>query len=146
MIYIKIMEVLKADAEQLSHRATNDLMERSEMTNLRKIPENVMYHRVFDVFSTLGYWLDRARSKKEIEEHFTGMGNERCREGIPGSEVVMFLMLIKRHLWLYLLDKHFFETSYELMKSLEMNNRIVLFFDRAILAVIREYERESRKG
>ena len=55
----------------------------------------------------------------------------------------MFLMLIKRHLWLYLLEKHFFESSYELMKSLEINNRIVLFFDRAILASTIGYERRA---
>jgi hypothetical protein len=57
----------------------------------------------------------------------------------------MFLMLIKRHLWLYLLEKHFFESSYELMKSLELNNRIVLFFDRAILASSIGYEEELVK-
>jgi len=78
-------------------------------------------------------------------KHFSDLGRKRFEDGIPLHEVIMFLMLIKRHLWLYLLEKHFFESSYELLKSLEMNNRVVLFFDRAILAASMGYEDELMK-
>ncbi len=145
MVYLKIMEVLKTDAEQLSRRVVNDLLNRGETEYHKKYSEDIMYERVFDVYSTLSYWLDRARPKEEIQKHFREMGKKRFEDGIPLHEVVMFLMLIKRHLWLYLLEKHFFESSYELMKSLDMNNRIVLFFDRAILAATVGYEDELMK-
>ncbi len=145
MIYLKIMEVLKSDAEQLSRRVVNDLLNRGETEYHKKYSQEIMYERVYDVYSTLGYWLDRARPKEEIRKHFSEIGKKRFEEGIPLHEVIMFLMLIKRHLWLYLLEKHFFENSYELMKSLEMNNRVVLFFDRAILAATMGYETELVK-
>ncbi len=145
MIYLKIIEVLKAEAPMLSKRVVKDLLERGETEYHRKFSEEVIYERVLDVYSTLGYWLDRGRPKKEVQKHFNEMGKKRFEEGIPLHEVVMFLMLIKRHLWLYLLEKHFFETPYELLKSLEMNNRIVLFFDRAILAATIAYEEELIK-
>jgi hypothetical protein len=145
MIYLKIMEVLKSDAEQLSRRVVNDLLNRGETEYHKKYSQEIMYERVYDVYSTLGYWLDRARPKEEIRKHFSEIGKKRFEEGIPLHEVIMFLMLIKRHLWLYLLEKHFFENSYELMKSLEMNNRVVLFFDRAILAATMGYEAELVK-
>jgi hypothetical protein len=54
-------------------------------------------------------------------------------------------MLIKRHLWLYTLEKHFFDTSYEFQQALEFNNRVVLFFDRAIYFTTMGYEKELRK-
>jgi hypothetical protein len=145
MIYLKIMEVLKADAEQLSKRVVKDLLTRGETEYHKKYSEDIMYERVYDVYSTLSYWLDRARPKEEIRKHFVELGKKRFQEGIPLHEVIMFLMLIKRHLWLYLLEKHFFESSYEIMKSLEMNNRVVLFFDRAILAASIGYEEELVK-
>lgn len=146
MIYLKMMELLKTDAEQLSKRVIKDLAERQETEFHRKFPEDIIHKRVYEVYSTLGYWLDRARSKQEIQKRFIDMGKDRFGEGVPLSEVIMFLMLVKRHLWLYLLEKHFFETPFELIKSLEMNNRIVLFFDRAILAAITGYEQEMTKG
>ncbi|HQI81889.1 MAG TPA: hypothetical protein PLR71_10065 [Deltaproteobacteria bacterium] len=139
------MEVLKTDAEQLARRVVNDLLNRGETEYHKKYSQEIMYERVYDVYSTLGYWLDRARPKEEIRKHFSELGKKRFEEGIPLHEVIMFLMLIKRHLWLYLLEKHFFESSYELMKSLEMNNRVVLFFDRAILAATMGYEAELVK-
>lgn len=145
MLYLKIMEVLKTDAEQLSKRVVKDLLTRGETEYHKKYSEEIMYERVYDVYSNLSYWLDRARPKEEIHKRFSDMGKKRFQDGIPLHEVVMFLMLIKRHLWLYLLEKHFFESSYELMKSLEMNNRIVLFFDRAILAASVGYEEELVK-
>jgi hypothetical protein len=145
MIYLKIMEVLKTDADHLSKRVVKDLLNRGETEYHKKYSEDIMYERVFDVYSTLGYWLDRARPKEEIRKHFRELGKKRFDDGIPLHEVIMFLMLIKRHLWLYLLEKHFFESSYELMKSLEMNNRVVLFFDRAILAASMGYEEELMK-
>jgi hypothetical protein len=145
MIYVKIMEVLKTDAGLLSKRVVKDLLDRGETEYHKKYSEDIIYERVYDVYSTLSYWLDRGRPKEEIHKRFTELGKKRFEEGIPLHEVVMFLMLIKRHLWLYLLEKHFFESSYELMKSLEMNNRIVLFFDRAILAATMGYEEELIK-
>lgn len=145
MIYLRMMELLNAEAGLLTKRVIKDLAERGETEFHRKFPPETMYKQVYDVYSTLGYWLDRARPKEEIQQRFTDLGKGRFKEGIPLQEVVMSLMLIKRHLWLYLLEKHFFETPYELLKSLEMNNRIVLFFDRAILAAITGYE-EMRAG
>lgn len=140
MIYLKMMELLNAEAGQLTKRVVKDLAERSETEFHKKISQDTMYKQIYDVYSTLGYWLDRARPKEEIQKRFTDLGKDRFRQGIPLHELVMSLMLVKRHLWLYLLEKHFFETPYEVIKSLEMNNRIVLFFDRAILAAIMGYE------
>jgi hypothetical protein len=145
MLYLKVMEVLKSDAEMLSRRVVKDLMTRGETDYHKKYSEDIMYERVYDVYGSLSYWLDRARPKEEIQKHFKEIGKKRFEDGIPMHEVIMFLMLIKRHLWLYLLEKHFFESSYELMKSLEINNRIVLFFDRAILAATIGYEEELVK-
>jgi len=145
MIYLKIMEVLKGDAELLSRRVVNDLLNRGETEYHRKYSEDLIYERVYDVYSTLGYWLDRARPKEEIYKHFSDLGKKRFDDGIPLHEVIMFLMLIKRHLWLYLLEKHFFESSYELLQSLEVNNRVVLFFDRAIYFTCLGYQEEELK-
>jgi len=142
MVYEKIMEVLRNDSAQLAQRVVQDLFERSETEFHTKFSKDIVYERVYDVYSTLSYWLDAARSNEEIRKHFLEMGKKRFKEGLPMHELIMFHMLIKRNLWLYLLEKHFFESTYELMKGLELNNRIVLFFDRAIVASVMGYEEE----
>ncbi|MDT8272942.1 MAG: hypothetical protein RRA35_07090, partial [Desulfomonilia bacterium] len=60
-------------------------------------------------------------------------------------EVILTFMLIKRYLWLYVREKHFFDSTYECYQALEMNNKVVLFFDRIIFIISRAYEEELRK-
>jgi hypothetical protein len=146
MIYLKIMELIKTDADELSRRVVRDVISRGETQYHKKFSDEFMYERVYDIYRGLNRWLDRATPKEEIQKFYKELGRKRFQEGIPLHEVIMFLMLIKRHLWLYLLEKHFIESSYELQKSLELNNRIVLFFDRAILAATLGYEEALVKG
>lgn len=145
MIYLKIMELIKADVDELAKRVVKDLHKRGETAYHKKFSEEFLYERVSDIYRGLSHWLDRATPKEEISKFYQELGRRRFEDGIPLHEVILFLMLIKRHLWLYLLEKHFFESSYELLKSLELNNRIVLFFDRAILAATIGYEEELIK-
>ena len=74
MLYLKIMEVLKTDAEPLSKRVVKDLLTRGETEYHKKYSEEIMYERVYDVYSNLSYWLDRARPKEEIHKRFSEMG------------------------------------------------------------------------
>lgn len=145
MIYLKIMELIKTDADELSKRVVKDLLKRGETEYHKKFSEEFLYERVLDVYRGLSHWLDRATPKEETSKFYTDLGRRRFHDEIPLHEVIMFLMLIKRHLWLYMLEKHFLDSSYELSKSLELNNRIVLFFDRAILAATVGYEEELAK-
>ena len=55
-------------------------------------------------------------------------------------------MLIKSHLWLYLQEKNFFNSKYELSQALELNNNVVFFFDRVIYFVTMGYEEVLLKG
>lgn len=58
----------------------------------------------------------------------------------------MALMLIKRHLWLYVMENNFLDSSFLLNQALEFNNAVVLFFDRAIYFTTTGYMDElSRK-
>jgi len=145
MISETMISMIKDNADELTKRLCKDLLSREETRNYRKLNEDIVYERVYDVYSRLDSWLSKDKSKGEIHNHYTKLGQKRFKEGIPLTEVVMALMLIKRHLWLYTLEKHFFDTSYEFQQALEFNNRVVLFFDRAIYFTTMGYENELRK-
>ncbi|HEY5501987.1 MAG TPA: hypothetical protein VIJ97_01620, partial [Candidatus Anoxymicrobiaceae bacterium] len=65
--------------------------------------------------------------------------------GYGVEEVVMALMLLKRHVWLYIVQEGFLKTNLELYQALELNNRVVLYFDRAIYYVTEAYSEEDEK-
>ncbi len=145
MISEKIVEMIKENADTLTNRLCKDLLNREETKGYRKLDKDIVYERVYDVYSRLDKWLTGDKKKGELKKHYRQLGVTRYHEGIPLSDVVMALMLIKRHLWLYVQETHFFDSSFQLMQALEFNNRVVLFFDRAIYFTCLGYQEEELK-
>ncbi len=142
MIYSKLIQLIEDNAQELTKRLCNDLLSREETAGYRTLREDTVCDRVYDVYSKLGSWLSKGKDSVEVKKYYTELGRKRCREGIPLHEVVMAFMLIKRHLWLYVREKQFFDSTYECYQALEMNNKVVLFFDRAIYFTTIGYEQE----
>ena len=67
-------------------------------------------------------------------------GQERCEERVPLSQLIYSFVLFRRHLWLFILHAGFFDTAYDLLRALELNNRVILFFDRAMHNMALGYE------
>jgi hypothetical protein len=146
MIYLKLLKLIEDNADELSKRLVKDLLSREETKGYRTLSEDLVRERVRDVYSKLGSWLSTEKhASGEIRNVYTELGKKRFREGIPLHEVVLAFMLIKRHLWLYVREKQFFDSAYELYQALELNNRVVLFFDRVIYFVTIGYEEELLK-
>ncbi len=66
------------------------------------------------------------------------MGKERCDAGIPIEQVLKALMLQRRHLWLFVMNR-MYDDKTDYMEALELNNRVTLYFDRAMIAIVRGY-------
>ena len=146
MVYSKLVTLIEENAEELSNRLVKDLLSREETKGYRTLSEDLVKERVHDVYSKLGSWLETEKhTSGEIRKVYTELGKKRFREGIPLNEVILAFMLIKRHLWLYVQEKQFFDSAYELYQALELNNRVVLFFDRVIYFVTMGYEAEAGK-
>lgn len=146
MVYFSLLQLIEDNADELTKRMCKDLVSRAETKGYRILSDDKLYERVHDVYSKLGSWLGTDKhTTGEVKKIYTELGKKRYREGIPLHEVVLAFMLIKRHLWLYVQEQQFFDSSYELHQALELNNKVVLFFDRVIYLVTMGYEEELRK-
>jgi hypothetical protein len=87
----------------------------------------------------MGYFLGRRLPREKLASFYKRLGEARRAEGYGVEEVVMALMLLKRHIWLFVLQEGFLTTNLELYQALELNNRVVLYFDRAIYYVAQAY-------
>ncbi|MCD6570344.1 MAG: hypothetical protein J7L53_06545 [Deltaproteobacteria bacterium] len=145
MISQKLINLIEQHADELTRRLMKDLLTREETKHYRNLPEDRVYERVHDVYSRLDLWLSRDKAKTNIRKHYTELGRQRYREGIPCHEVMMAFMLIKKHLWLYIVENQIIDSSYECQRALELNNRVILFFDRVIFFSAMGYEEERAK-
>jgi hypothetical protein len=81
----------------------------------------------------------------EIERYYTEMGMERCREGFRLSEVLSALFLTKRVLWDCVMSEGLMDSALSLYQTLELDNRVVLFFDKAAYYVAVGYEKSGQR-
>jgi hypothetical protein len=145
MLAGKLIAILEKSGEELTQRIMNDLLSREETRHLHDLRQSRVYGQVYDVYSMLISWLSGEKTKGKIIEHYIELGRQKYNEGVPLSEMLMVLMLIKRHLWLFAIEKKVIDPAYELQQVLELNNRVVFFFDRVMYCTAVGYEKENRE-
>jgi hypothetical protein len=146
MIYSKLVKLIEDNQEELTKRSYKELRSRDETLRYRNVPEDILKERISDVYSRLIAWLNKEKKAGDNRKYYVDLGKRRFAEGIPLSEVVIAFMLLKRHLWLFVMEKQFFDSTYECYQALELNNKVVLFFDRVIYFTALGYEEELEKA
>lgn len=137
----KLVEMIERDAGMLAKKWLEDVRRRPETPTYHTFDPDELYRRAHLVYSQLGKWVSYETSKEEIATHYTALGAQRRKEGFALSEVIHALILTRRYIWLKVLADGFLETALELHQGLDLVNRVILFFDRAIYYTAKGYEK-----
>jgi hypothetical protein len=60
--------------------------------------------------------------------------------------VLSTLSLIKKHLWEFALSQGMWQKTIDIYMTLELNRRIVIFFDKAVFYTTQGYETKEMPG
>lgn len=131
-IFDRLVHLIERNAEQLTKNWLNDVKKNPYTPTYHTYDEKELFNRAFDVYSRLNKWISRETSKEDIHKHYFALGAQRRKEGFALSEVILALIISRRHIWLKVLSEGFLDTALDLHRALELNNRVILFFDRAI--------------
>jgi hypothetical protein len=137
----KLVEMIERDAGALAKKWLEDVRRRPETPTYHTFDPDELYRRAHLVYSQLGKWVSYETSKEEIATHYNALGAQRRKEGFALSEVVHALIITRRYIWLKVLADGFLETALELHQGLDLVNRVILFFDRAIYYTAKGYEK-----
>jgi hypothetical protein len=143
MISRTLVEMIENHADELTKRWLKEVRQSEATAGYHSLPEATLYRRAFDVYAHLGRWVGSEGRQEEVERTYTTLGQERFHEGLLLSEVVQALAMTKYQLWAYIRDYGLLDSALELYQSLDLYNRVVLFFDRATYHAIVGYERAS---
>lgn len=141
----RLVDLIERNADGLSKAWLKDVQGREDMPTYQFDDPDRLYERVYRVYSQLGKWISSPTTKQDIRAYYTVLGAERYREGFQVSEIVQALTLTRRHLWLKVLFEGLLDTALDLHGAMELNNSVVLFFDRAILYTVQGYEAERAR-
>ena len=138
-----LVNLIERHADELSGNLINDLRRHATTPTYHTYDENELYNRAINVFSNLGKWISRETTKEDIASYYTALGAQRKKEGFALSEVIQALVIAKRHIWLKVQSEGLLDTIMDLYKAMELSNRVVLFFDRAIYFTAVGFEQED---
>jgi hypothetical protein len=138
----KLVHLIEKDAGELTNNWLRDIKQNSSLPTYKSYDEKELHQRAFRVYSQLGRWISHETAKDEIRLYWTALGRQRRDEGFALSEIIHSLAMIRKHLWQKVQSEGLLDTALDLYQAIELYNRVMLFFDRAIYYAALGYETE----
>ena len=135
----RFVQLVEKDHQTIINYFMNDLLKNPDTPSYKNMDRERLYETSDMVYRDLSQWISKDFDKSKIRERYAKLGREHFEAAVPFSQVQKALVLQKRHLWLYVMDKLYDDkTAY--MEALELNNKVALYFDRATFYVLKAYE------
>lgn len=154
MVAEKLVELIEIHANRLATDVTQDLITNERTRGFRAVRRVDLEERIFRLFHHLGDWIGNRRSEK-VQTEFTDWGRRRFDQGIPLSEIIYSIVILKQHLRRYIRDNGMVEASFpriegdyllpmHLNSLQELNAQVGRFFDEALYHLACGYEESAR--
>ncbi len=131
MLEKQLVELIKNRETEMSQRWYRDLHESRYVPTMHNVSEDEGLRIATSVYRNLCDWLVQGR-EVDMKDTYQRFGESVFHRGFDMEEVVMLLVLLKRNLYLHLLELGLMTTNLNIYQALELNNKVVLYFDRAI--------------
>ena len=155
MLSARLIELIETHADGLTRNALKDLATNPRTRSFHLVPPEELQARVFATYHNLRRWIGDPNDDA-VRAEYEGWGAKRLRQGIPLSEIVYALILVKHHLRRFVRNHGLVEFSgdravpgdllgVQLHGIQELNYMIGEFFDLAMYYLARGYEQESNR-
>jgi hypothetical protein len=156
MISAHLVEMIEIHANRLTVDVVDDLMNNERTRGFRTARRGDIERRIFEIFHNLGNWVGNPTADR-VRSEFVDWGRQRFGQGIPLSEIVYAIMLVKQHLRRYIRDNSLVEAAYPRVEQeyilpmylhdlQELNARVGEFFDEALYDLACGYEAAARQA
>jgi hypothetical protein len=145
MISQSLVELIEKNADNLAIQWLKDVKKNVNTPFYHTFEEDLLFERARNMYKSLSRWLSASTPKEETARYYQKYGEDRCHEGFPLPQLIYSFILFRRHLWLFILHSGFYDSAYELLRAMELNNRVILFFDRALYNIAMGYEEARNK-
>jgi len=142
MVADRLVEIIEINATRLSADVAADLGGNARTRGFRAVPRQDLEARVFHILRHLSHSLSDRRSER-VKAEFEEWGRRRFDQGIPFTEIIYSMIVLKHHLRRYIRENGLVEASFprvgrnltvpvHLNNLQELNAQMSLFFDEAL--------------
>jgi len=139
----RLVDLIEGNADELTASYVQDIRRDPRMPSYQGFDQKEIYKRAYRVYSQLGKWVSNETTKEDVRDYWTALGRQRRREGFPFSEIVLSLCHIRRLLWSKIQAAGLLDTALDLYQAMDLQHRVLVFFDRAIYYAAVGYEEKD---
>jgi len=154
MIAAKLIELIEIHADRLTADVSRDLVTNERTLGFRAVRPQDLEQRIFQIFHHLGNWIGDPRSRS-VQAEFGDWGRRRFDQGIPLSQIVYAVIVLKQHMARYILDNGLVDAAFPRVDSdyvlpmhlnslQDLNTQVGQFFDEALYHLAVGYEQASK--
>ena len=144
MLIPNLIMAIESHAQSLATELVDDLMSNPKLFHMRRRGREDLEQTAVEVYGRLSAWLT-AKNPKEIEQLFTARARVQRQAGIPLTEIVYAVLMLKRHVWEFVKRNALVDSINDLYARDEVIILIAEFFDRLVYAAVRGYEEGEQR-
>lgn len=153
MIGAKLVELIELHSGRLTSDVVQDLLTNDRTRGFRAVRQDELEERIFQIVHHLGNWIGDPTSVT-VRAEFADWGRRRFAQGIPLSEILYAVIILKQHMGRYVLDNGLVDAAFPRVDSdyvlpmhlnslQDLHARLGRFFDEALYHLACGYEAEA---
>jgi ADP-ribose pyrophosphatase YjhB (NUDIX family) len=140
----KLITLIENNAEIIANRWLQDVCSNKSTPTYSSSDQENSLQRNLIVISQFGKWLGGFYTDIDIRKYYRNLGSARKSEGFALSEVLSAISLTRKYIWEFALSQRMWTSTIDIYMTLELERRMMLFFDRASFYVARGFEAEDK--
>lgn len=143
MVSARLIHQIEDHWEAISARFLRQVRGAHHLHHLSHIPESEIRETCRRLLHNLGHWL-ASSSEEEIGRLYELHGHDRYVQGMPLSEALRAVQLMKDSTLDYIRDEFTLQTSVDVFAEEELEHQLGRFFDLMLYHLAIGYERAAR--
>jgi len=136
----KLIEIIEKNAEVIANHWLNDVKANKSTPSYTYSDSEFSLQRVLLFIRQFGKWLGGYFTDMEVRQYYIDLGSRRKEEGFMLSEVLSAISLTRKYVWEFALSQRMWNKTIDIYMTLELERRMMLFFDKASYYVTRGFE------
>jgi len=155
LIAAKLVELIEIHAQHFTSDVVRDLLTNERTRGFRAVGPDELEERIFQIVAHLGNWIGDPNSGI-VQAEFADWGRRRFEQGIPLSEILYAVIVLKQHMGRYVVDNGLVDAAFpridgdyvlpmHLSSLHDLHARLGRFFDEALYYLACGYEAEAKE-
>ena len=136
---LKLLDLMANKSEEIAKFWAKDILKNTKTPFYHYLNEEFLIPQAADFYRMLSSIYTLKDPYPAINDFMSKFTVKRFREGVPLHETLYAIILMRRHIWLYVEFQAIFITIDEQRQALESQTRTILIFDYIAYAVAEKY-------